>query len=258
MPFQRFHGGRLPRKFNARIPALSDFLDKAVTWPPVPAAGWEAAVNPADWGLLGNDNYGDCAQAGILHLIQAQSANAGTSLSATTSQALLLYSAITGFNPNDPSTDQGTVLTDLLTYIQKNGVEMTDSTGKAAIVEVVGSAALDITSIAQMRYATYIFGGSYLGINCPEQCEQDLANWNFPAGLSIAGGHCIPRVGEGAAGGQIVSWGQTIPFSNDFWTAYGDEGYVVITKAWLNAQGQSPSGMDLDGLVAAMNQISAA
>lgn len=250
-----FKLGKLAPKRLLKMPALGDFLGHATTWPAVPAQGWEAAVNPADWGMLGNDQYGDCACAGIMHLIQAQSASAGNPLHSTTEQTLALYSAVTGFNPKDPSTDQGTVLTDLLAYIQKHGLEMFDANGKTVTVEIAGSASLDISSIAQMRYASYIFGGSYLGIGCPNQCEDDLTNWNFGPGLPLAGGHCIPRVGEGAAGGKIVSWDALIPYSNEFWTGYGDEGYIVVTKAWLNAQGKSPSGLDLDGLLAAMKGL---
>jgi hypothetical protein len=237
------------------MPALGDFVDRATTWPAVPPQGWEFKVNPADWGMLGNDQYGDCACAGICHLIQGQSTNTGNPLHATTDQALALYSAATGFNPNDPSTDNGTVLTDLLTYIKANGVEMTDATGKPVTVEVVGSASLDITSLAQLRYAAYTFGGNYLGINCPQECETDTTNWNFAPGLPIAGGHCIPQEGEGGAGGQIISWGMKIPVSNQFLTGYLEEGYVVITKAWLNAQGKTPTGLDLNGLVAAMETL---
>jgi hypothetical protein len=255
MGFNLFKGGKLPPVRRMDMPALGDFLDKATTWPPVPPAGWENAVPPATWGMLGNDQYGDCAEAGILHLIQGQSTNTGNPLTATTAQALALYSAVTGFNPDDPSTDQGTVLSDLLAYIQANGVEMTDATGKTVTVEVVGSASLDISSFAQMRYAGYTLGGNYLGINCPSECEEDTTNWNFAAGLPIAGGHCIPQEGEGSAGGKIISWGMVIPTSTAFLLGYLDEGYVVITKAWLNAQGKSPSGLDLDGLVAAMKAL---
>lgn len=247
-----FKFGRKPARRLLSMPSLGDFLDKAVTWPAVPAQGWENAVKPPAWGMLGNDQYGDCTEAGILHLIQGQSANTGNPLSASTAQALALYSAITGFNPDDPSTDQGTVLTDLLTYVKKNGVEMMDATGKTVTVEVVGSASLDISSVAQMRYAAYTFGGNYLGINCPQQCVDDTANWNFISSLPIAGGHCIPQEGEGAAGGKIVSWGMVIPTSTGFLLSYLEEAYIVITKSWLNAQGKSPTGLDLDGLVAAM------
>lgn len=258
--------GRRPVQRLLSMPSLGDFLDKATVWPKVPPAGWENAVNPSAWGMLGNgpdpsnppscpDGVGDCAEAGILHLIQGQSANTGNPLTATTDQALALYSAITGFNPSDPSTDQGTVLTRLLSYIQVNGVEMTDSTGKTVTVEIVGSASLDISSVAQMRYAGYTFGGNYLGINCPSQCESDLTNWNFASGLPIAGGHCIPQEGEGSLGGKIVSWDTVIRASTGFLLSYLEEAYIVITKAWLNAQGKSPTGLDLDGLVAAMKAL---
>ena len=252
-------GRKAPRRLLS-MPALGDFLDKAISWPSVPAQGWENAVNPSLWGILGNDLWGCCAESGILHLIQGQSSNTGAPLSATTDQALALYSAVTGFNQSaGPSgsnpTDQGTALTDLLTYIQKNGVEMTDATGKTVTVEVIGSASLDISSVAQMRYAAYTFGGNYLGINCPQQCETETSNWNFASGLPIAGGHCIPQEGEGAAGGKIVSWGMVIPVSTGFMLGYLEEAYCVITKSWLNAQGQSPTGLDLNGLVAAMQAI---
>lgn len=254
MPDRKY--GRKPVKRLLSMPALGDYLDKATTWPAVPPQGWENAVSPSAWGMLGNDQYGDCAEAGILHLIQGQAANTFNPLTATTAQALALYSAITGFNPDDPSTDQGTALTDLLAYVQKNGVEMTDATGKTVTVEVVGSASLDISSVQQRRYAAYTFGGNYLGINCPQQCEDDTSNWNFAAGLPIAGGHCIPQEGEGSQGGKIVSWGMVIPVSNAFIAGYLEEAYVIVTKAWLNSKAVSPTGMDLNGLVSAMKGLS--
>ena len=153
------------------------------------------------------------------------------------------------------ATDNGTVLTDLLTYIQKNGVEMTDATGKQVTVEVVGSAALDISSVQQRRYATYVFGGSYLGINCPAEAEQDTTNWVDWPSSPIAGGHCVVQEGEGSAGGKTISWGMVIPTANSFYNAYLEEGYCVVTKSWLNAQGKSPTGLDLDGLVSAMKSL---
>jgi hypothetical protein len=121
--------------------------------------------------------------------------------------------------------------------------------------KIVGYAAIDVTSPAQMRYAAYTFGGLYLGINCPQACESGTANWNFAPGLPIAGGHCIIQAGEGAAGGKMGSWGMWIPASNGFIASYVDEGYVVVTEDWLGAAGKSPAGLDLDGLLAAMKAL---
>ena len=250
MAFTRFRGGKLPPRRTVGIPALGDFLDIATTWPAVPSQGWEFAVPASALSVLGNDQYGNCAEAGALHLIQAQSFNARGALIPTTQDALNLYTAVTGFNPNDPSTDQGTVLTDLLTYWLKTGITIGSSLHK-----IVGYASLDISSLSQMRYASYTFGGSYLGINCPQQCEQDTSNWNFSPGLPIAGGHCIIEAGEGSAGGKIGSWGLWIPASNGFLLSYLDEGYIVVSQDWLNAQAKSPTGLDLDGLLTAMKAL---
>ena len=48
-----------------------------------------------------------------------------------------------------------------------------------------------------------------------------------------------------------------IPASTGFLISYLEEAYIVITKAWLNAQGKSPTGLDLNSLVAAMKGLTA-
>jgi hypothetical protein len=238
------------------MPSLSDFLDKADTWPVAPAHGWEYAVPDAALSILGNDQWGDCACAGALHLIQAQSYNTGRPVQPTTADALSLYSAVTGFNINagpsgDNPTDQGTALTDLLTYWQKIGVQVGVSAHK-----ILAYAALDVSSLAQMKWAAYTFGGLYLGIQCPEQCQQNTSNWNFAPGLKPEGGHCIVQLGEGAAGGTVNSWGMKIPMSNEFMLGYIDEGYVIVTEDWVNQNsGKTPSGLDLTGLLAAAKKV---
>jgi hypothetical protein len=251
-----FKLGKLPPKRLMSTPSLGDFLPKATSWPAVPPQGWEAAVPKDQLDILGNDVWGDCAEAGLLHLLQAQSYNAGRPLIPTTTDASRLYSAVTGFDPNAPlvngvnPTDQGSALIDVLTYAQKTGVTIGNT-----IHKIVGFASLDITSMAQIRYATYLFGGRYIGINCPAKCQQDLTNWNFGPGLPIDGGHCIVQVGEGGAGGQTSTWGMTIPTSNEFYLSYQDESYIIVTQDWLNAQGKTPTGLDLNGLLAAMKAL---
>ena len=254
MPFNLFRGGKLAPVHLPKHVALTDHLDKATSWPAVPAKGWEFAVPQDEMSVLGNDQYGCCAEAGAYGLAQIQSNNSNASdpIVPTTEEVLALYTAVTGFNRNDPSTDQGTVLTDLLTYWQKTGFEVTHRSGRKGVSQIVGWASLDISSFALLRWAGYTFGGNYLGIQCPQQCEDDTSNWNFAPGLPIAGGHCIDQVGEGSLGGRMRSWGLFIPASAGFMGAYIDEGYIVVSKDWLNAQSVSPTGLDLDGLVNAM------
>ena len=242
-------GKKAPKRLMS-TPALGDFLPKATSWPAVPPQGWEAAVPASALNILGNDQWGDCAEAGALHLIQAMSYNAGRPLNPSYDDAIRLYSAVTGFDPNDPATDQGTVLTDLLQYWQNTGI-----TVGSTVHKILGFATVDFTSIQLMRYATYLFGGLYLGINCPAKCQQDTSNWNFGPGLPIDGGHCVICAGEGAAGGKTGSWGMWIPTSNEFYLSYVDEAFCVVTEDFVNAQGKTPTGLDVTGLLAAMKGL---
>jgi len=247
--------GRKPARHILSTPSLGDFLDKATSWPAVAAQGWEYAVPSGGYQMLGNDQYGDCAEAGAIHLIQTQTANTGKPLVGTTEQTLALYTALTGFDPNDPSTDQGTDLLTLLQYWKSTGINVTDANGKPYIHKILGWASLDLTSTAQIRYASYTFGGTYLGINCPQSAIDDTSNWLYNPSSPNAGGHCIPGAGQGAAGGHIVSWGLSIPFDWQFMLNYLEEGYIIVSNEWLEANGKSPSGLDLNGLLAAMKAL---
>lgn len=247
-------GKKAPRRLMS-TPAFGDFLPKATEWPAVTPRGWEYAVPASQLDILGNDQYGDCAEAGAMHLIQIETANAGNPLHGTLQQTLDIYTAVTGFNPADPNTDQGTDLLSLLQYWKTTGISCTDKTGKTVTHKILGWASLDLSSVPQIRYANDIFGGTYLGINCPQSAEDDTTNWTYQKGSKIIGGHCINGTGQGSAGGHIISWGLNIPFQWEFMLNYLDEGYIVVSENWLNQQGKSPSGMDLDGLLAAMKAL---
>src|ERR1700750_2435947 len=90
-----------------------------------------SAVSPAsvdysafpNIGMLGNDRYGDCVEAANGHLVEQQTyIGQGSEVSVTTAQVLAEYSKITGFNPNDPNSDQGTIIQDGLNDLRKDGL----------------------------------------------------------------------------------------------------------------------------------------
>src|SRR5258708_19194275 len=95
-----------------KLVKFTDFLDTSAL-PPLPTGdfGHDSLVRASDWGMLGNDQYGNCVWAGADHehmlwLAEAGVANPTKLFNADT--ALADYSAATGFNPNSPWTDQGT------------------------------------------------------------------------------------------------------------------------------------------------------
>ena len=249
-------GKKAPSRLMTTL-SLGDYLDKATSWPQVAAQGGEYTPAPIALDILGNDTAGDCVIAAAMHYAQVETANTGNPLTPNAALTLATYSAITGYDPNDPNTDQGTDFeSQLFPYWKATGIPLLDAKGNTVLHKILGFAALDLTSIAQQRYATFLFGGSLLGINCPQSALDDTSNWTYDPNSPIEGGHGINRVGQGAAGGHVDSWGLLIPYTNEFATHLADEAYVVVTPSWIDAQtGKSPSGLDLNGLLAAMKTL---
>src|SRR2546425_8758875 len=117
-----FRGGRKlphPEVVRPRL-HLGQFLTG--TYPPAPAVVDYTSKVP-EWPMYGNDQYGDCVWAMIGHSIEAATSyGRGATVEVTDADVLKGYSDVTGFRPDDPSTDQGTVIQDALDYWRKTGV----------------------------------------------------------------------------------------------------------------------------------------
>ena len=251
-----FKLGKLEPKKLLETPAFGDFTDKATTWPTVKPRGWEYAVPADQLDCLGNDEIGLCVIAAMNHYAQAETAHTSNPLTPTKQLTLETYSAITGSDPKDPSTDQGTCWIDALNYWKRHGIPMLDANRKEVIHKILGYATLDLTSIAQQRYACDLFGGTLMGIQCPQSALNDTTNWRYVPKSPIEGGHGINRAGQGGAGWHIGSWGLWIPGTWEFSLKLADEDYVVTTPAWVESEtGQTPSGVDLNGMLAAMKSL---
>src|ERR1700747_3067703 len=110
-------------------------------------------------GMCGNDQYGDCVEAANAHLVEKQThLGQGTEVVVSTAQALAEYSKITGFNPNDPNTDQGTVIQDGLDDMRKSGLN-----GHT----IAAFAQLDVKNINDVKLAVAEFGAVDIGFNFP-------------------------------------------------------------------------------------------
>src|SRR5579862_9538819 len=113
-------GQRMHFKFGKK-PARKDHRDllfKRFSIAPLPLAepGFGHGNLVPQWGMLANDQYGDCVCAAACHQSMLWTACASDEATFGDAQALKIYSDVTGFNPNEPSTDNGTDLRDCLTY----------------------------------------------------------------------------------------------------------------------------------------------
>ena len=61
-------------------------------------------------------------------------------------------------------------------------------------------------------------------------------------------GHCIPAVGYDADQLLIVTWGELKSMAWDFYDAYADEAFAVLSQDFIEKSGVSPQGLNLQAL----------
>src|SRR6201986_3141377 len=195
--------------------------------------------------MLGNDNYGDCEEPGISPKISEDTSAASASeVTFTDDDPLGLYSAITGFNKNDPSTDQGTYTQDAMTYWRKTGVK-----GH----EVTLFASLKLTDLASIKQAVATFGAVGIGFNFPESAMDQFdagQPWTVVKNSPIEGGHYVVAVGYDANYLEVLTWGAVQKMAWSFFTKYADEAWVVVTPEMVSQAGVAAftDKVDLYGL----------
>jgi hypothetical protein len=193
----------------------------------------------------------------MLHYIMAARASAGKPIPAfTTQNALDLYSAITGYNPADPNTDQGTAWTDALAYWQATGVPIP---GESEPDKILGWAAFDYTNPVALNQAIDLFGASLNGHQVTQSMENQFnasLPWNAPFNGAVLGGHGTPYLGFGRLGRTLITWAARQQTDLSF-PSIMDEAYVVVTPSWLSSAQETPLGIDVDSLTADLAAIKA-
>jgi hypothetical protein len=238
------HLGKLEVKQDARNLMLAKYIDDQVALPQVPASvGWSQKV--ATWPMYGNDTLGDCTCAAVGHMEESWSANADDPEVPTEKDVTDLYWA-TG------STDTGRYCLDVLNYWQSTGFGSDDE-------KVIAFAQIDQKSQQHVEFACWAFGGVYIGVQLPKSAQTQQNEWVVGSGPDAQpgswGGHCVNLVDFTAAGPTCVTWGRLMPMTWDFFEAYCDEAYAVISPDFLDSRGEAPSGFDLNQLKADLAQV---
>ena len=240
--------GKLAPKHDMRIPMLAKYT---AGLPAAPAQiDWGAGI--MDWGVMDNDTLGDCTCAGVGHAIQVWTLRSSDKMvTLPDSEIVGLYEKF-GYVPGNASTDNGAVETDVLKYWLKNPV---DGHGLAGFVSLQPH---DITDI---KDAIWLFGGAYIGVALPLTAQGQKEWLVTPEGLSgngapgSWGGHCIYVTGYDARFVSFISWGIPMRMSWNFWWAYCDEAYGLLSADWLEKSGEAPSGFDRAALTAGMAEL---
>ncbi len=205
------------------------------------------------WGMLGNDQVGDCVLAGAGHEHMIWNAAAGKPVPKFTDECIISdYSAITGYNPNDPNSDQGTDMRAAAKYRMKTGI-----IDAAGVRHKIGAYVfIDSSNLDHILEAAYLFGAVALGVDMPQSAMDQFNSglpWSVVKNSPIEGGHYVPLVAN-RVDPTIVTWAQLQRVKTAFLKKYCNTAVAYITEEYL-AAGKSPEGFDLAALQSHLNSL---
>jgi hypothetical protein len=241
--------GKQVARHDPRTLLLASYVTPALPSPP-PQHDLTSKIN--SWGMMENDQLGDCTCAAAGHLIMEWTANAGKkTVTPTDKQIVAAYSAITGYNPATGANDNGAVEIDVLNYWRQSGI---------AGHKIGAYVALEPSNHIHIMDSVYIFEGCYIGLQLPVSAQAQVQNhqpWSVPPGGPIGdgkpgswGGHAVPVVAYDARGVTVVTWGALQVMTWSFWEAYCDEAYAILSPDYLNDKQESPAGFNMQQLQA--------
>lgn len=232
--------GRKPRSFNPAVPHFSALKMRFSLFggpPQAPPAEDYTVGLPADLGMMLNDQLGDCAEAGFFHFVQVWSNAASKILTVPDSCVQQLYEDGAGYVPGDPSTDQGTDLQALLSFLVKTGALMPDGTRH----KILAFFEVDPTNDADLNLVTAECGAIYLGFNVPAGMPTTPGSVWSASGPTV-GGHCVISPKYPPRG--IISWGSDdFSMAPGFWASQVDECYAIVDPLFIEATGRTPFGL---------------
>lgn len=237
-------------KANARHAVsfkFEDFFDASKLPRPPEAFGHYRGVD--NFHVLGNDKFGNCVWAGAAHEHMLWTSTWGRKRSRfTTRDVLSDYSAVTGFDPSKPETDQGTDVKTAASYRRKTGI--VDATGRRHKID--SYVALEIGNVDQLFLAMWLTGASGIGFQLPREARNAFdaqQPWAVPNKAHVEGGHYVSGVGRAESGNiVIVTWGKTQEVTPDFYERFNDETIAYISLEIIGQKNLSPEGFDADGL----------
>lgn len=202
-----------------------------------------------------NSSLGDCVIAGRAHRIGLLTGAAnGTPFGYTDHDVIAEYSRIGGYNPNDPSTDQGC---DMSTAAN-DGVQNGYPDGSRDL----GWVSVDASKKAQVMLAFYLVENLDLGLALPDAWispfpSQDGFVWDVAGEPDYNNGHCVEVVDyDEVKGVKIATWGLLGWITWSALAKYAVDRNGGECLAHLNAdqistaEHKAPSGLDWDKVVA--------
>lgn len=241
--------GAQPPRFDVRTKLFADYVARPMDISDLlakmpPKLDWDdklAAPLP-DWG---NNEYGDCGFAGLANALATFRSQRGLPGKTTTADVLTWYHDCTGFEENDPSTDQGVVLLDALNWARRTGL-------------IFGYVKVDPHNLLHVRLAKFLFGGVYVGAALPASAQDTSSPWigkpgslDGSDGVGSWGGHCL----WSARDCSYRTWGLQQPADDQWSLNYVQECYALLSTSWSDVTNPAPNHFAMAELIADVARI---
>jgi len=251
--------GRLPRKPGLKRLHLSDFIQHAAM-PPIPdSADFSPKGGAAISDVMLNDELGCCVVSAGYHLEAVATGNAtGTPFHATQGQIVRDYSAIGGYQPGHPETDNGCNEETAFAYWRTHGF--------ANGTKLLGAVSISAASAKDVRAACFLFENVFFGVGLPDSWIDPFPSgngfvWDQTGGSDPNNGHAFLGVGYGSSGVKIDTWGLLGTITYGAIAAYagpsgGGELYALLTPDMLaKGQAKAPNGIAWNDLIQAFDSF---
>jgi hypothetical protein len=244
------------RRPVARCPrfSLHNYLMRGIAPPPA-SCDYTKPAAKALANVYMNDTLGDCVIAGIAHVVGVLTAGAsGTPFLYTNEQIIQLYSAIGGYVPGNPSTDNGCDEQTALNYWENNGAP-------AGSNRIAGWLSVNAADPTEFRTALWLFENLYFGLELPDKWINPMPaepgfTWDAAGPPDPNNGHCVAGFAYNAQGVTIDTWGMTGTLTDKAIGKYcvaqaNGEVYTVVSQdAISQASQKAPNGFDWSQLIA--------
>ena len=248
MNFFNMRLGKKKAKHDPRTLQMANYLQL----PKIPNARAWASKLSKPLGVMKNDSLGDCTCAAMGHAVQTWTANASKEVTPSDNDIVAAYSAVGGYVPGNPGTDNGAVELDVLNYWRKTGLS-----GK----KIAAYVATEPQNLVHVKAAIELFGGCYIGLALPISAQSQKV-WSVPSGglhgngtPGSWGGHAVWVLAYDTHTLTCITWGKLQKMTWQFWGNFCDEAYGILSPDWIKKSGKSPSGFDINQLMTDLNLI---
>jgi hypothetical protein len=224
---------------------------------PRPPGEHDIAHNTHDFPMFRNDAIGDCGVASYGHMtigLERSSGQYRTEVMLSDDDIVRGYSGISGYDPRTGARDNGIYLLDGANYFRRVGVGR-QKNGEPH--KILAFARVDHTDEDEVKLASYLFGGLYIGAGLPDAAAQQIRDdreWDLSGDPRLDrfgswGGHAMWAPKYDRKGGEVVTWGQRQRFTWRWWHTYVDEVYAFINPDYMRSRsGRTPQGFDVEKL----------